>query len=116
MTAKVIHREVTPGHITDVHAEAHLATDTQQHIVINGICHIGDLHCTEAFPHTLEIAVGLNHIPHMKSTVWHLLNLPTSLTGQPGKTRIRNKNKSPLMTPHLIITALMNHPVSLMRI
>ena len=29
VTAKVIHREVAPGHITDVHIEAHLTTDTQ---------------------------------------------------------------------------------------
>ena len=77
---------------------------------------MGDLHHTEGLPHTLEIAGGLNHIPHTKPTVWHLLNLPTALTGQPGKTRIRNINKSPLMTPHLIITALMNHPVNQMRI
>ena len=112
VTAKVIHREVTPGHITDVHTEAHLTTDTQTHIIINRIHHIGDLHCTEALPDILEIAAGQNHIPHIKLPIWHLLNPPTALTGQPGKTRIRNINKSPLMTPHPIIKALMNHPVS----
>ena len=29
VTARVIHREVAPGHIKDIHTEAHLATDTQ---------------------------------------------------------------------------------------
>ena len=116
VTARVIHRIVTPGHITDVHTGAHLATDTQTHIVIDRIHHIGDLHCTEALPHILEITVGLNHIPHTKLFKWCLLNPHTALTRQPGNTRIRNINKSPLMTPHLIITALMNHPVNQMRI
>ena len=57
-----------------------------------------------------------NHVPHTKLLIWHLLNPPTALTRQPGNTRIRNINKSPLMIPHLIITVLMNHPVSQMRI
>ena len=96
--------------------KAHLTRDTLTHILIDGIHHIGDLHHIEALPHTLEIVVGLSHIPHTKLTIWHLLNLPTALTGQPGKIRIGNINKSPLMTPHPIIIALMNHPVSHMRI
>ena len=53
VSARVIHREVTPGHVTDIHTEAHLATDTQTPIVIDGIHHIGDLHCTVALPHIL---------------------------------------------------------------
>ena len=73
--AKVIHREVTPGHITDVHTGAHLATVTQPLIIINGTHHTGDLHCTEALPHILEITVGLNHIHHIKLPIWHLLTL-----------------------------------------
>ena len=28
VTARVINREVTSGHITDIHTEAHLTTDT----------------------------------------------------------------------------------------
>ena len=98
-TARVVHREVAPGHIKDVHTEAHLTTETETHITTNEIQCIGDLHCTEALPHILEIAVGLNHVPHTKLPIWHLLNPPTTLTGQPGKTRIRYINKSPLMTP-----------------
>ena len=34
VTVRVIHREVTPGHITDTHIEAHHATDTQAYIAI----------------------------------------------------------------------------------
>ena len=97
--ARVIHREVAPGHITDIHTGAHLTTDTQPFLFINGTHHTGDLHCTEALSHILEITAGQNHVPHTKLPVWNLPNLPTALTGKPGKTRIRNINKSQLMTP-----------------
>ena len=60
VTAGVIHREVTPGHIIDAHTEAHHTTDTQTHIVIDGIHHIEDLHHTEVFLHIPEIAVDLD--------------------------------------------------------
>ena len=63
---KVIHREVTPGHITDAHTEAHHATDTQTHIIIDEIPHIEDLHHTEVFPHIPKITVDLDHVPHTK--------------------------------------------------
>ena len=66
VTARVIHREVTPSHITDIHTEAHLTIDTQMLIITDGIHHIGSLHCIEALLHTLEIAVCLNHIPNTK--------------------------------------------------
>ena len=69
VTARVIHREVAPGHITDIHTEAHLTTDAQTLIIIDRTHHIGDLHCREAFPHILEIAVGMNHIPHTKMLI-----------------------------------------------
>ena len=69
VTARVIHREVAPGHITDVHTEAHLVTDTQTLIVTDRMHQIGGLHCIEALMHTLEIAVGLNHVPHTKLLV-----------------------------------------------
>ena len=88
-TARVIHREVTPGHITYIHTEAHLTTDTQTLIITDGTHHIGGLHCIEALLHTLEIAVGLNHIPHTKLLTWCLLNHHTALTRQPGNTRIK---------------------------
>ena len=66
VTAGVIHREVTPGHFTDAHTEAHHTTDTQTHIDINGIHHIEDLYHTEAFQHIPEMALSLDHIPHTK--------------------------------------------------
>ena len=69
VTVGVIQKEVTPGHITDVQTEACLTTETQTHIIIIEIHHIGDLHCKEALLHILEIAVGQNHIPHMKLPV-----------------------------------------------
>ena len=115
-TARAIHREVAPGHITDVHTGAHLTTDSQTHILINRIHHTGDLHCTEALPHILGTTVGLDDVTHTELPIWHPPNPPKALTRQHGKTRMRNTNKSLLMTPHLIITALMNHPVSQMRI
>ena len=39
VTAGVIHREVTPGHITDVHTEAHLTIDTQMLIITDRTHH-----------------------------------------------------------------------------
>ena len=66
VTARVIHKEVTPGHITDAHTEAHHTTDTQAHIIIAEIHHIADLCHTKAFLHVPEIAVDLDHVPHIK--------------------------------------------------
>ena len=67
VTVRVIHRGVTPGHITDAHTEAHHATDTQAHIAINEILLIDGLHHTEAFLHIPEIAVDLDHVPYTKT-------------------------------------------------
>ena len=66
VTARVIHREVTPGHITDAHTEAHCTTDTQTHIAIDEILHIEDLHHTDIFLHIPEITVDLDCILHTK--------------------------------------------------
>ena len=41
VTARVIHREVAPGHITDIHTETHLSTDIQTLIITNETHHIG---------------------------------------------------------------------------
>ena len=53
VTGRVIHREVTPGHFTDAHTEAHHTTDPQTHIVIDEILHTEDLHHTKVF-HTFQ--------------------------------------------------------------
>ena len=66
VTARVLHRRVAPGHITDAHTEAHHATDTQAHIAIDETLPIEDLCHTEVFLHIPEIAVDLYHIPHTK--------------------------------------------------
>ena len=116
VTAKITHREVTPGHITDAPTEAHNATDTQTLIITDGTHHIGGLPHIEAFLHILETTVGLDHILHTKLARQHLPNLHTALTRQHGNTRIRNIKRSPLMTPHLITTVLINHPVIQRRI
>ena len=67
VTARVLHRE---NHSRSYHRCSHrstlCATDTQAHITINEILHIGDLHHTEVFPHIPEITVDLDHIPHTK--------------------------------------------------
>ena len=61
-TVRVIHRKVTLDHIT----EAHHITDTQIHIIIDGIHHTEDLHHTEVFPHIPEIAEDLDNMPCTK--------------------------------------------------
>ena len=116
VTVKITHREVTQGHITDAPTEAHHATDIQVLIITNGTHHIGGLPHIEAPLHILETAVGLDHVLCTKLVKQHLLNLHTALTRQHGNTRIRNIKRSPLITPHLITTVLMTHPVIQRRI
>ena len=113
---EIAHREFGLGHIADTPIEAHHATDIQVLIITNGTHHIGGLPHIEALPHNLETAVGLDHILCTKLAKRHLLNLCTALTRQHGNTRIGNIERSPLMTPHLITTVVMNHPVIQRRI
>ena len=96
--------------------EAHHATDIQVLINTDGTHHIGGLPNIEALPCILETAAGLDHVLCTKLAEQHLLNLHTALTRQHGNTRIRNIERSPLMTPHLITRVLMNHPVIQKRI
>ena len=67
VTVGVIHEEVTPGHITDAHTEAHHAAETLAHIAIDETFHIGDPHHTEVIQHIPEIVVNLDHIPCTKT-------------------------------------------------
>ena len=113
---EITHREVTPGHITNVTTEAHHATDIQVLIITDGTHHIGGLPHIEAPLHILETAVGLDHILHTKLVKQHLLNLHTALTRTAWNTRIKNIKRSSLMNSHLITTVLMNHPVIQKRI
>ena len=63
VTVKVIHEEVTPGHITDAHIEAHHTTGTQAHIAIGETLHIEDLHHTEVIQHIPEIIANPDLAP-----------------------------------------------------
>ena len=82
VTAKITHREVTPGHITDAPTEAHHTTDTQILIITDGTHHIGGLPHIEALLCIQETAVGLDHVLCTKPAKQHLLNLHTVLTKQ----------------------------------
>ena len=65
VTVKVIHKGVTPGHITDPHTAAHHATETPAHIAINETLHTEDPHHPEVFP---ELTVDPDHIHYTKTT------------------------------------------------
>ena len=111
VTARVIHREVTPVHITDIHTEAHLTTDIQTLIVTDGTHHIGGLHCIEVLLHILEITVGLNH--NLPKTTCMMSSKPSySSNKMAWKHKDKKYKQVTIDDPHLIITALMNHPVS----
>ena len=107
------HKGATPGHITNPHTTAHHTTETQAHITTDETLHTEDPHHTEVFP---GITVDPDHMHHTNKTAKHHQNHLTALTGQPGKAKTGNINKSPLMTHHLNTTALMNNPANPMRI
>ena len=88
-----------PGHITDIPTETRHAADTQTLVITNGTHHIGGLPRIEALQFILETAVGPDLVLHTKLAEQHLLNLHTALTRQHGNARIRNIERSPLMTP-----------------
>ena len=114
--ARVIHREVAPGHITDIHTGAHLTTDTQPFLFINGTHHTGDLHCTEALSHILEITAGQNPCTSHKTTCMEPSKPSYSSNRKTWKNKDKKYKQVTIDDPHLIITALMNHPVSKMKI
>ena len=64
VTVKITHREVIPGHITDIPREAHHTKDTQTLTITDGTHHIRGL------PHIADLlqiqvtAVSLDHILH----------------------------------------------------
>ena len=71
------HEEVTPGHITDLHAAAHHATETQVHITTEETPHTKDPHPTKVFP---GIAVDPDLIHHTNATTKHHQIHLTALT------------------------------------
>ena len=84
------HAEVTRGHITDSHAAAHHATETQVHIITNKTPHTEGLHHKEVFP---RIAVDPDIIHHTNTTTKHHQDCLTALTREPGKPKTRNINR-----------------------
>ena len=107
------HKGVTPGPITDPHNAAYHNTETQVSTATDEALHTEDPHHTEVFP---WITVDPDHMCHTNSTTKHHQNCLTALTGQPGRTKTGNINKSPLLTHHPNTTALMNNPANLTRI
>ena len=83
------------------------------HTTTDKTLHTGDPHHTEV---SQEITVDPDHAHHTNTPTKHHQNHPTAPTTQPRRTKTGNINKSPLMTHHLNITALMNKPVNQMRI
>ena len=63
----MIHEEVTPGHITDAHIEAHHTTGTQAHITISETLHIEDPHHTEVIQHIPGIIENPDLAPHIET-------------------------------------------------
>ena len=84
------HEEVTPGHITDPHATAHHATETQVHIATNETPHTEGPHHREIFP-GITVDPDLTH--HTNMTTKHHQNCLTAPTRQPGQTKTRSINK-----------------------
>ena len=113
VTVKALYDGVILGPITNPHTTAHHAKETQKHTTTNKTLHTGDPHHTEV---SQEITVNPDHAHHANTPTNHHQNHPTAPTAQPGRTRTGNINKSPLMTHHLNITALMNKPANQMKI
>ena len=113
VTVKATHEGVILGPITDPLTTAHHAKETQAHTATDKTLHTGDPHYTEVSP---EITVDPDHIHHTNTPTIHHQNHPTAPTTQPGRTKTGNLNKSPLMTYHPNITAVIYKPVNQMRI
>ena len=63
VTVRVIHEEVTPGHITDAHIEAHHTTGTQAHTAIGETLPIEEPHHREVIQHIPEIVANPDLAP-----------------------------------------------------
>ena len=109
VTVAVTCTEVTLDPITDPHTTAHHATEAQAHTVTDETLHTADLHHTEVSP---EITVDLGHTHHTKTITKHQQDHLPALITQPGKPKIGNTSKSPLMTSPPNNTALINRPVT----
>ena len=105
VTVAMTHEEVILGPITDPHTAAHHVTEAQAHTATDETAHTAHPHHAEVFP---EIAVDPDHVHHTNTTTKHQQDCLTALTKQPGKPKIGNISRSPLMTHHLSTIALMS--------
>ena len=113
VTVTVTHEEVTLGPITDPHVTAHHAREAQAHTATNKTPHTADPCHIEVFP---KITVDPDHVHHTNTTTKHQQDHLTAPTEQPGKPKIGNISRSPLMVHHLSTIALMSKPVNQMMI
>ena len=105
VTVTVTLAEGTLDPFTDPHAAAHHITEAQAYTVTNETCHTADPHNEGVSP---EITVDPGHaLPTNTITKPQEEHLPPQIK-HPGRPRTGNTSKSPLMTHHLNIIALMN--------
>ena len=109
VTVTVTHKGVALDPITDPHATAHHATESQAHIVTDETPHTADPHHAEVSP---ETAVGLDCIHHTNITTKHQQDCLPAPIKQPGKPKTGNISRSPLMIHHPNTIALMIKPVT----
>ena len=70
VTVTVTHKKVTPGHITDPHATAHHATETQVHLATDETLPPEDPHHTKVFP-GISVDPDLTH--HTNTTAKNII-------------------------------------------
>ena len=109
VTITVTHEEVTLSPITDPHATAHHSTEAQAHTTTDETLHTADLHHAEVSP---GITVDPDPIHHTNTTTEHQQSCLTALTEQPGKPKIGNISRSPLIIHHLSTLALLSKPAN----
>ena len=113
VTVTMTHEEVILGPITDPYATVHHITEAQAHTTTDERPHTADPHHAEVSP---GITVGPDHVHHTNTTTKHQQDHLTALTKQPGKPKIGNISRSPLMIHHLSTIALMSKPANQMMI
>ena len=70
VTVGVIHKEVTPGHITDAHTGAHCTTETLAHITINETLHIEDSSSHRSYAaHSRDHSKSRPHTSHKNTHI-----------------------------------------------
>ena len=109
VTVAVTLTKVTLDPFTNPYAAAHHATEVQAHTITNQTCHTADPHHAEVYP---EITVDPGHV-HPANTITKPQedHLPAQIK-HPGRPRMENTSKLPLMTHPQNTIALMNGTVT----